>query len=194
MKVVLIPCGSTEWDEEGRILGRVELPLTSAGQEQCRAWARQLGELGLRRIFHGPDELTTQTASLLARMLSIRTKRIDDLVEVDVGLWTGLTAEQLKTRYASAHRQLREAPLNVSPPGGESLAAAARRLSDCLGKQLRKNNKGAVGLVMRPFSFALARCIVEGRGPTGLWEAAWDDRAPVVIDYPAVNRRTDAQP
>lgn len=182
MKVALIPCGTTEWREEGRLLGRVELPLTSAGRERCGHWAVQLRALGLKRILHAPDELATQTAATLARQLSVPTKALEDLAEVDLGLWTGLTEAQLKTRFASAHRELREAPLNVNPPGGESLRGAADRLIACIRKQLKKNGKKAIGVVLRPLSLALARSELVGGELSDLWESTADADEPVVIE------------
>jgi broad specificity phosphatase PhoE len=182
MKVALIPCGTTEWHAEDRLLGRVELPLTAADEQQCLQWVERLRPLGLTRILHAPDELATQTAALLARPLSVPTKAVEDLAEVDVGLWTGLTETQIKARFASAHRELRESPLNVNPPGGESLRAAAERLTACIGKQLKRNGKKLLGVVLRPFSFALAKAVLEGSEPTDLWEAARSATEPVVID------------
>ncbi len=186
MKVVLIPCGMTAWDDEGRILGRVELSLTPAGNEECGKWARQLSDLGLKRILHAPDELASRTAGLVARQLSLPTKSLDNLVEVDVGLWAGLTESQLKTRYASAHRELCEAPLNVNPPGGESLSTAAERLNSCVGKQIKKNSTTAIGLVLRPFSLALAKCALEGADMSNVWELSRGVREPVVVELSEV--------
>ncbi len=185
MKVVLIPCGATEWHEEGRLLGRVELPLTSAGSERCLQWVPRLHSLGLRRILHAPDELATQTAALLARQLAVPTKALEALAEVDLGLWTGLTEAQLKTRFASAHRELREAPLNVNPPGGESLRAAAERLCTCIRKQFRKNATSALGVVVRPFGFALAKSGLAGSELGDLWESTRNANEPMVIDCAA---------
>ena len=182
MKVALIPCGTTAWNEEGRILGRVELSLTAAGHEECGRWAQQLHALGLKRVFHAPDELASRTAALVSRQLSVPTKVLDDLVEVDVGLWAGLTESQLKTRYASAHRELCESPLNVNPPGGESLSGAAQRLNSCVDKQLRRNNAAAIGLVMRPFSLAMAKCALEGADMSKVWELSRGFREPVVVE------------
>lgn len=185
MKLALVPCGLTEWQAAGRLLGRVELPLAPQGQEQCEAWARLLESHGLERLLHAPDELAAQTAAVLARCLAVPTKAIDDLVEVDLGLWAGLTEAQLKARFASAHRQLREAPLNVSSPGGESFGAAAERLLACIRRQVHRNGKQAVGVVMRPFSYALVRCALEGQEPTAMWEMACAAAGPVVLDWPA---------
>lgn len=181
MKVALIPCGTTDWHGEGRLLGRVELPITGLGQQQCVAWAQRLEAVGLKRIVHAPDELATQTAVSLARRLLVPTKALEDLVEVDVGLWAGLTESQLKRRYPSAHRELSESPLNVHPPDGESLSAAARRLETCIRKQM-KNSAAGLGVVMRPLAFVMARCALEGRGLEDVWEAARSATEPLIFE------------
>lgn len=183
MKVALIPCGATEWHDEGRLLGRVELPLTRAGEERCNEWAEQLHFLELRRLLHAPDELSAHTAALLASRLSLPSKAVDDLVEVDIGLWTGLTEAELKSRYPSAHRELGESPLNVRPPGGESLADAAHRLAVCLHKRIRKNGTASLGIVLRPLALVLARATLEGRPLADVWEAAHQAADPVIIEY-----------
>ena len=121
MKVVLIPCGPTEWHDEGRLLGRVEVPLTAQGEQRCDQWRAALAAQSIRKIFHSPDDLASRTAGLIGNPLGIPTKPLEELSEVDVGLWAGLTEKEMKTRYASAHRELCEAPRSVRSPGAPGL-------------------------------------------------------------------------
>lgn len=183
MRIVLIPCASTEWREEGRLLGRVELRPTPAGEEHCAGWVEALTNLGLEQILHAPDELATRTANLLGRQLLVPTKAADALAEVDVGLWAGLTDEQVRSRFSSAHRELCESPLNVSPPGGERLGAADARLKAFLKKQNKRNGGAVLGLVLRPVTFAMARCALEGREPSTVWEEAQEMHEPIAIEF-----------
>ncbi len=185
MKIVLVPCGRTEWQDEGRLLGRVELPLSPRGERECAEWAKQLATLNVNRILHGPDDLATRTAAVLARQLSVATRQLDELCEVDLGLWAGLTEAQLKRRFATAFRELRDAPLNVSPPGGESFSAAAERVRNCLCRQFRKNGASAIAVVLRPLAFALARCVLADADPAELWESAGKVNGPLVIECDA---------
>ena len=182
MKVALIPCGPTEWREKGRLLGRVELELAPDGEVQCAQWGEQLRPLMLSRIFHAPDELSKATAQHIGRRLKIPTKTLDALVEVDLGLWAGLTEEELKKRYAKAHRQLVDSPLNVSPPQGEGFSDAADRVRTCLKKRVKPNGPAAIGLVMRPFAFAMARSLLEGAASAGIWETSQCADRPLVMD------------
>jgi broad specificity phosphatase PhoE len=183
MKVALIPCAATEWREEGRLLGRVELSPCTDAEQQCEQWAGELKAAGLVQIYYGPDELARETAQWLARRLTVPAKRAEQLAEVDLGLWSGLTDQQLKSRFASAHRELREAPLNVSPPQGENLGDAEERLRAFIKKQMKRNGTGAVGLVLRPISFAMLWRRLAGEQAPEVWTGARNSRHPVVIDY-----------
>ena len=183
MKVALIPCGLTEWREQGRLLGRVELTLATDGAAQCSAWSEELRPALLDRIFHAPDELSRTTAQLVSRQLNIPAKALDGLVEVDLGLWAGLTEEQLKSRYSTAHRQLVDSPLNVSPPKGEDFSDAFARLQVCLRKRIKPNGRGGIGLVMRPFAFAMACHALGGAGAAQIWETSQNRDELIVMDY-----------
>lgn len=181
MKVVLIPCAATEWRDEGRLLGRVEVPPSAEGERVAATWVDSLRLHGIELIYHSPDELATKTAKIVANALGIKTKKLADLAEVDMGLWSGLTEDDLRKRYASAHHELTEAPLHVSPPDGEGLAAAEERLATAVQKLLKKNGMETIALVERPVSLALTRRVLEGGAESQIWEGAQEISAPVVV-------------
>ena len=190
MKVALIPCGTSDWRQKGRLLGRVELEPARDAHAQCAAWGEGLRSAALTRIFHAPDKLSKSTAQQIGRRLGIPTKPLNALVEVDLGLWAGLTENDLKTRFAKAYRQLLDSPLNVTPPDGEGFSAAAERLRTCLRKRIKPNGKAAIGLVMRPLTFAMARYVLGELNSDGIWEASQHETAPVVTDCSGVSATT----
>lgn len=180
MNVVLIPCGATEWHDAGRLLGRVELELCDTAEAQCARWLESLRPLELKKLFVAPDSASRATGKLIGHELGLSAKPVDDLVEVDLGLWAGLTEEQLKTRYARAHKQLAEQPLMVSPPEGEDFSEASARLQAALRKRVKPNGK-AIGLVMRPIALALARKLLANESGDRLWTHAQNTDAPLVL-------------
>ncbi len=184
MKVALIPTAASEWDAAGRLLGRVELSLSAAGEAECGAWAEQLAPLGLARLLHARDTLSTQTAERIGRRMGIGTKGLRALAEVDLGLWSGLTDAELGTRFASAHRELEEAPQNVVPPGGEALRAAAQRLHACALRQLRRH-AAPLGFVLRPLAWSLLVCQLGHAEARSVWSRALTRRGPTVIELDA---------
>jgi len=181
MKIVLVPCGSSEWHEQGRVLGRAALSLSVTGRVQVQAWSVVLAEFGLRRLLCGPDELTTETARLLGGRLGVAVRSDAALDEVDFGLWAGLTDAELRNRFATARRELQDAPLHVQPPQGEPLEQAAARL------WLVRGDVSGTGFVLRPWALALVRHRLGGVTETGIW-AAREASAPVTMEYDAAPR------
>ena len=182
MKVVLIPCASTTWRSAGRLLGRVALDPTIEGVNACDAWTEALRTAGVGRILHAPDALCTQTAKKLAKTLGVKASKVGGLDEVDLGLWAGLTADQLAARYETTYEELCESPLNVTPPEGEMLGDAADRIRAALTKQMKKNGVAAVGVVLRPFAFALAQHVLrESNDEADIWPVVQDGCAPVEV-------------
>jgi probable phosphoglycerate mutase len=169
MKFALIPTGACDWRTAGRLLGRVQLALTSEGEKQCDAFAESLRVVGISTVYHGRDELSKHTAKRVARAVDAATRATDKLREVDLGLWAGLTDADLKSRFATAHRQLRESPLTVRPPEGEPLSEAAERLESYLRRTLRRNGKTPVAFVLRPLSMAIADCVLAGKELSDLY-------------------------
>jgi len=182
VKVALIPCAFSDWRQQGRLLGRVELTPSLGAQAQYEAWGAQLRSAGLSRIFHAPDELSRDTALFIGRFLNVPAKALDSLTEVDLGLWAGLTETELKQRYPKAHRQLLESPLNVSPPGGEEFGAAVARLRATLRKRIKPNGREHLGLVLRPLTLAMARYLLQGAPPHSIWETSQRAAEPIVVD------------
>jgi len=181
MKVALIPCAATDWTQDGRLLGRVDLEPGEDAHGQCKKWSETLRDQKLARIYHAPDILSKTTAQSIAQALNIPAKNLEALAEVDLGLWAGLTEGELKKRFAKAHRQLIDSPMNVRPPNGEDFSDASARLRNCLKKQIKPNGRASIGLVMRPFSFAMACYLLQGDS-VKIWEASQDQPAPRVME------------
>lgn len=184
MKVVLVPCGLRSWLRSERLLGRTELSTDPEIAPRLGVWAQELRALGVARVWHSPDELARQTAKSLARHLGVGTRAVGALAEVDVGLWAGLTVEQLRARFTSAHRQLMEAPLSVTPPEGENLGAAAQRIFSVVSRLVRRNGAPTLALVLRPLALALARHALEGGEESSIWDNSCVDE-PVTIGVTA---------
>ena len=188
MKVILVPCVASEWREAGRLMGRVQLPAASAAENGCGQWAAVLRQYSVTQIIHGPDELCSRTAKLLAKQIGASHRKLAALDEIDMGLWAGMTVDQLEARFATAHDELRNAPLNVAPPEGEPFSDALARIRKALTAKLNKNGQPAIGVVLRPFSLALAKfALSPNASENDIWFDATETAAPIVIDPQATS-------
>jgi len=113
--------------ELGHVLsGRSEIVLSEKGIGEARALALLCRSLGVGSVQSSPRTRATQTAGTVAELLGLGVELVDDLDEIDFGAWTGQSFVDLgdddRWHRWNSHRS------SVSPPGGESMVEATRRI------------------------------------------------------------------
>ena len=167
---VLIPVGQTDWESEGRLAGAADLPLNATGVRQVEALGRQLAERGIKVVFASENQTAQQTGKALAVAIDASLRTAKGLEEIDVGLWEGLTADQLKQRYPRVYKQWVEQPASVQLPQGEDLQMAAKRLVGALVRISSRAKAPCVGVVLGRLAMGVVRCQLEGLGLDNLWQ------------------------
>ena len=96
MDLILVRHGLTDWNEQGRLMGRSDIELNARGQAQAEAVAEALRGVPVRAVVSSPQRRTQQTAEVIARphQLSVRIEAA--LAEVWLGRWLGMTWEDLR--------------------------------------------------------------------------------------------------
>lgn len=184
--VLLVRAGATEWDDAGRAQGETDLPMSLSGRQrltrdlsdhlrQCSgsAWS------AIDAILHAPDDASRETAQIVSAQTGARTKELDGLRALSMGLWEGLREAELLERYPKAFQQWLDDPSVVTPPDGESIPEAEERLLETLCKGLAR--KSSVAVVLRPPAFGVVRCWLLGRPMADLWKVI--EEAPQAQDF-----------
>jgi len=120
--LLVIRHAPTSWNEQQRLQGRTDLPLSERGRAEALAW--RLPDGARRRTW-----LTSplQRAVMTASQLGVSARIEPCLTEMDWGQWEGLRLEELRAEAllsAAAERQ----GLDFRPPGGESPREVQQRL------------------------------------------------------------------
>jgi broad specificity phosphatase PhoE len=147
-QVVLIRPGATIYDEQNRIQGVLDIPLSDRGREEVASLAKLLVVLDLSALYCGPGESVLRTAEAVGKSLSLRPKQIPELRNLDQGLWQGLQVEEVKRRNLKVYRQWLEDPLTICPPQGEPVADALERIKTALRPLIRRHRDEIIGLVV----------------------------------------------
>jgi broad specificity phosphatase PhoE len=162
-RILLIPCGKTFWTEQGRLSGAADMPLSRQGHQDAQQCARKIAACGtLQVIYTGTGQAEKETLEVLAELLGVKTKVLEGLDEPDMGLWEGLTAQDLQQRSPKAYKQLAEQPTKVIPPSGEPLQEALSRLTEAIDRVCEKHKTGTVGLVVGPLAEFLLESWMQG--------------------------------
>ena len=128
MRVCLIRHARTRWNEDGRIQGRTDIPLSAAGRAQVATWRLPAG-FGDGACLTSPLSRARETAGLLG----FRDPPSDPrLVEMRWGSFEGRTLAELRAEGGEGMRDLEALGVDFQPPGGESPRLVAQRLLICL--------------------------------------------------------------
>ena len=164
-RVLLIEAGPTQWDAEGRISGSMSLPLTGEAIDSVRHLVDSLAE-GVGSVYRpAENEACDQVGKIIGKKFKLRPRDVPELQEVHMGLWQGLTGEELRMRFPTVFPQWQANPLSVTPPDGEPVAEAIGRISGALQRIFRRNRGMTVALALRPMALQIALGLILGLPP-----------------------------
>ena len=116
----LIRHSLTLWNEEKRIQGRMNSPLSETGRRLAAAWGHELRGLHWDRILASDLGRVQETVALVNRELHLPLHVDPLLQEQDWGEWSGLSFPELFARFGPEVREQEAAGWDFRPPGGES--------------------------------------------------------------------------
>ncbi|MDX6491616.1 MAG: hypothetical protein QOD43_1861 [Gaiellaceae bacterium] len=96
--ILLARHGETDWNRENRFQGHADPPLNEAGRAQAAELAAALVAEPLAAVYSSPLLRAFETAQILAAPHGLEPVPVDDLREVHVGSWQGLTRAEIEHR------------------------------------------------------------------------------------------------
>jgi phosphoserine phosphatase len=172
VRVLLIRPGATEYDQQGRVQGTLDVPLCEDGRQEVAKMVEELREQPVTAIYASPCQSAEQTAEALGAALNLKTKTIDKLQNLDHGLWQGMLVDEVKTKQPRVYRQWQEQPETVCPPQGETLAIARQRVQAALIKLFKKHKEGLLAIVTpEPLASVVRHVLSQGEWGD-LWQCA----------------------
>jgi probable phosphoglycerate mutase len=185
VRVLLIRPGATEYDQQGRVQGTLDVPLCEDGRQEVERMVAELRDQPVNAIYVSPCRSAEQTAEALANAFNLKVKTIDKLQNLNQGLWQGLLVEEVKTKQPRVYRQWQDQPETVCPPQGETLGAARQRVQASLSKLVKKHKADDLVAIVSPEPLASVIRNVLGHGEWGdLWHCANSKVRWQLIDVP----------
>lgn len=186
-KVILIRTAATELDLQGRITGRLDVPLSQEGRLQAQQTAERLQWETVQAIYRAPCQAADQTATPWANALGVRPKVETDLANIDFGLWHGKRVADLKKQMPTTYRCWTEHPEYLAPPEGETIVSAVARVKNLL-ERLRKRHSGqALGLVAPPPIASIIASLINAEELNCRWCRWPADAGWIVLEEPVAN-------
>ena len=102
LRIIFVRHGLSSFNREGRIQGRNDLSkLTKEGQLQAEAAGKTISSIPIDAIYSSPLQRASETTKIIIKQHQNKLKATftDDLLEVDLGSWSGLTKSELNNVY-----------------------------------------------------------------------------------------------
>ncbi|HKC83208.1 MAG TPA: histidine phosphatase family protein, partial [bacterium] len=126
---MLIRHGQSTWNEEHRIQGQLDPPLSELGRRQAALLGARLAARRFAALYASDLKRAFETAEVVGAAIHLEPEPRSSLREVFLGEWEGLTTEEIAERYPEAWASWVEEPQWDLVPGGEGQAAFDRRVA-----------------------------------------------------------------
>lgn len=136
MEVYLVRHGETDWNIQGRLQGREDIPLNSIGREQAAACSAALSGAGFTAIYSSPLSRALETARKIAGSQGCAVTISPALTERDYGKLSGMTPDQREAWEA------RGLPTGMEP--WRALAGRAMAAVDRCAAEYGENDRVAL--------------------------------------------------
>ena len=130
--VYLARHGESDWNAANRFQGHSDRPLTPLGRQQAEELAAELAasSSALDAIYTSPLRRALDTAAVVGEQTGLSPVPVEDLREVDVGGWTGLSRSEVEERFPDGFRRWLDGAEGWQD--GESYAAMSSRVLSAL--------------------------------------------------------------
>ena len=116
-------------DTAGCLIGQTDPPLSPQGVKQACNWRDRLSGIAFGAVWCSPLQRAKQTASLVtAGRANVQPQPVEALKEVSLGLWEGMSKENVQARYPHQWERRGQDMAHCAPPQGESLVMLTHRV------------------------------------------------------------------
>ena len=141
-KITFIRHGATINTEENRLFDDESYPAINAtGKDEMESISQWVKDKGLKidKIYSGSALRTVQSARILSAVCGTDFEIIPKLSSRKVGIWSGLSFEEIEKKYPKMLAAYHENPEEFCPEGGEKVAEFNSRVAEIINEIIDKN-------------------------------------------------------
>lgn len=146
MKLIFIRHGQTDWNVKGKIQGSYDSDLNNTGIKQAMELSKKLikNKYEFTKIYSSPQKRALKTAEILSESSNVDYVVINDLKEINMGEWEGLSWKEVEENYPTEYREWKLNRRYKSPPKGESYQNMLQRVLKSLHRIINESSDDVV--------------------------------------------------
>lgn len=189
LRLLLVRHGETQWNQEGRFQGQIDVPLNENGKHQAYQAAQFLKDVSLDFAVSSPMLRPKETAEIILQEHSgVTLELMEGLREISHGLWEGKLESEIWDNYSDLLNSWKVAPETVQMPEGENLQQVWERskvaLQEIVEKYYDPSQYRTVMLVAHDAINKAILCHLFELEAQHFWTFKQGNGSVSVIDYP----------
>lgn len=139
--------GETCWNLEGRVQGSKNSNLTDKGVMQAKQLGKHLQDTPIDIIYTSTSGRAIHTSEVIRGERDLEIISLEDLKEMNMGIWEGLTFTTIREKYGKMHETFWNAPHELTEYPGETFEALEKRVMTTLQRIIEDNEGKSVLIV-----------------------------------------------
>ncbi len=140
MNIFICRHGETLWNKSKKYQGQLNSELTDKGLLQAHKIGNFLLEHNIKHLYTTPLDRAVQTTKIVSEIIDVKYKIIENLKEIDFGLFQGSLRSTIKEEYADFFKNRSGHEVTTKYPNGESFIDVINRV-DNINNELFKHKK-----------------------------------------------------
>lgn len=184
LRLFLVRHGESIWNEEERIQGQQDIPLSDSGRKQALALGERLKGESIVACFSSPLMRSLETAKLILSASGNHLPIIElpELMERNFGSWEGKSISEVKSQCAEEFALWVSAHYMPAPPSGESVDELLTRVEQGLKQIFSFISEGSVLVVGHSGSVKAAICVLFNLPPSSFARLKVDNSSLTVVE------------
>ena len=146
-RLYLVRHGELVTSKEWRYVGQLDVELNETGKKQVKKLSNRLSSEKIDKIFSSDLNRTIESANIIGKKLLIVNEPISEFREINLGVWEGLTLDEIDLRFPGDLLKRSEDVKGFRVIDGESFSDVNKRVMPKL-MEIIKDNSGKRILVV----------------------------------------------
>ena len=160
--ILLVRHGQTEWNQQSRIQGHQDSPLTELGKQQAENVKQLLNKFEIHRAYVSPLKRARDTAAIILNGSSLKATVLKDIGEIHLGPWEGKTREETALSHPDEHNSFWYKPDTFNLIGAETYDQLQQRMVNGLETIFSANRNTNILVVSHWIAIKVALAFYKG--------------------------------
>lgn len=188
--IYIVRHGQTEWNVQKRLQGHHDSPLTELGKQQAQWLGEALKDETIDYIYSSSSDRAYHTAEYIRGNRKIDNVKCDDLMEIHLGDWEGLTHDEAKESNPEQNENFWNRPDQFKVNNSETFMDVKKRALSVLNSIISEHKGKSTLIVTHTVVVKLLMAHFEGRALNDIWNPPYIHPAclcKIEIDHEKVN-------